>query len=178
MKKFFAFVAGISLLFSCQSKETIKPEAYNDSIVSQQTHIARLMIDMANASNDIAKAQELRQKAAEQAEASLKALDRLGPYKDDKNLLEAARNLFTFYRDICNNEFKELYELAARAEEGDVEVMERMMAINQQIADKEAPLDEAFAKAQKEFAEKYGIKITENALQKEIDALSQPQDNP
>jgi uncharacterized protein YpuA (DUF1002 family) len=173
MKKILAFLAFSSLIFSCQTKETIKPEAYNDSIVSQQSKIARLMIDMAHASGDIAKAQELRQKAAEQAETSLKVLERLGPYKDDNKLLVAAQNLFTFYRDICNNEFKELYELAAQAEPGNPEVLERMKAINQQIADKEAPLDEAFAKAQKEFAEKYGIKITENAIQKEIDALNQ-----
>lgn len=173
MKKVITFLVGLSLIFACQTKETIKPEAYNDSIVTQQTKIARLMIDMANASSDTSKAQELRKKAAEQAETSLKVLERLGPYKDDNKLLVAAQNLFTFYRDICNNEFKELYELAAQADQGNPEVLERMKAINQQIADKEAPLDEAFAKAQKEFAEKYGIKITENALQKEIDALNQ-----
>lgn len=178
MKKVFLFLTLVGLLFSCKEKAALSPIAYNDSIVAQQSQIARLMLDMANASDDIAKAQELRQKAAEQAEVSLKALDRLGPYKDDNALLEAARNLFSFYRDICNNEFKELYELAAKAEGGDTTVMGRMVEINKQIADKEVPLDEAFAKAQKDFAEKHNITIRENDLQKEIDALNKEEEAP
>lgn len=170
-----AFPVAFAAFFSCKGKPSMTPTAYNDSIVAHQTLIARLMIDMANAGDDIQKAQELRQKAAAQAEASIKAIENLGPYQDDRKLLDAALNLFNFYKDICNNEFKELYDLANNTINGDDSTsLKKMMEINERIAEKEKPLDEAFASAQKEFAEKHKVKIEENALQKEIDALGNP----
>ncbi|MCS6981371.1 MAG: hypothetical protein N2110_08895 [Flavobacteriales bacterium] len=175
MKKvLFLLLPAIAFIACHQTK--MSPSEYNDAIVNEQSKIARLMIDMAQSSAEVEKADSIRQKAVTQAEESLKVLEKLGDYKGEKDLLNAATNLFKFYRDICSNEFKEMYELLKKISEPGADsaaIMTRMEELNTSITDREKPLDEAFAAAQKAFAEKYNIQIKENELQKEINKLSE-----
>lgn len=175
MKKLF-FILFPALVLPACNQTKMSPSEYNDAIVDEQSKIARLMIDMAQSSAEVAKADSIRQKAIAQAEESLKALEKLGDYKGEKDLLDAATNLFKFYRDICSNEFKEMYELLRKISEPGADsgaIMTRMEELNTSISNREKPLDEAFAAAQKAFAEKYKIQIKENELQEEINKLSE-----
>lgn len=153
------------LLFSIKaiagSAEAI---AYNDKIVTEQNNIGKKILDFSAAPNEASLAA-----IREQTDASLKELNQMKPYEGNKELLDAAKALFSFYHEVSENEYKEILAMLNNKDKySNEEFTSKLNQLVTSISDKEKPLDERFSTAQKAFAGKYGFTLKDNDLQQEL----------
>jgi hypothetical protein len=144
------------------------PSEYNDAIVIEQNKIIALVLEMYNSSDDIDLAEASRLKIIEQCKKSIDIVGAMEPYDGNTDLRDAAINLFKFYKDIASVEFKRLIELLNKEELTDVDY-EEIDVIDMNVSSRETPLDEAFAKAQRDFSNKYNLTLEKNEYQDAID---------
>lgn len=170
MKNLVLFLFPV-LLFSCGSgSNKLTPLDYNDAIVNEQNKIIEHILSMSNSAFDITIAEAHRLNIIEQCDASIAVVESMQPFEGNSELRDAALNLFRFYREIASLEFREMLELLDKDEVTDVEY-DALNLIDQRIAVKEAPLDAAFQKAQKQFSEKHNLMLQKNQFQDAIDGL-------
>jgi hypothetical protein len=156
-------------IFGCSSgSNEMTPIEYNDAIVNEQNKIIAHILEMSNSAFDITIAEAHRMKIIEQCDVSIALVEAMDAYDGNSDLRDAALNLFKFYREIASAEFREMLELLDKEEVGDAEY-DALNLIDQQIAQREAPLDAAFQKAQLQFSEKYNLMLQKNQFQDAID---------
>jgi len=165
-----------SIFYFASCKEKLTPVEYNDKIVNEQVKIAKLMFDIPATINDPETTEITINKAIAQADSSIENLEKLGGYKGDNTFQQAAINLFKFYKEICQKDFREMFSLInqmkTQTEPDSQAVVNRIQEISQNIAEKEKSFDESFANAQKSFAEKYQLKLDEQSFQKKLEELT------
>ena len=89
--------------------QTLTPIEYNDAIIDEQDKISKVMLEMANYfGTDLDKAEMYRKDLVLQCEASTAALRKLPAYGGSSAFRDAGVALFSFYRDICDKEYKEM----------------------------------------------------------------------
>jgi hypothetical protein len=171
MKKTLYLMAFLALMACGQKKPAMTPIEYNDAIIGEQTNISRLMIEMANSfSSDLSASETYRIKLANQCKESVDKIKKLPDYKGNTRFREAGVALFSFYKDISENEYKEMIAIL-RKEQIDQSDIDRLTQIEQQIGLREEPLDGEFQGAQQAFAKEHNLSLYENEIQKEIDDL-------
>jgi uncharacterized protein YifN (PemK superfamily) len=155
--------------------EHISPETYLEQIVNIQTTVLEEMLNLNtafnNANND--EILDTYYKLVIVITESNSEIKKLECYdKNDCELRNAAQNLFNFYEEIANFEFKEMVDLFTtdfdQITEEDVARLEEMVA---NTTKEEEKLDAALDAAQKSFASKHDFTIKTNKLQNEIDNL-------
>ena len=169
MKKMIFLLSSVALLFACNSGMT--PVEYNDKIITEQTKITKLFLEMNNyASIDVEKADSIRGLTVIQCDSSIAVLKGMPDFDGDSKFKNAAINLFQFYKDINQNEYKEMLAILQK-EDVVMEDIERMSVIQEQVSSKETGFDSKLEQAQNEFAKKNNIQIAPNAMQNSIDNL-------
>lgn len=134
---------------------------YNDMIVAEQLKIYAAMDDF-NSSIDLGSDEEKemsRKVLYQQTIVSIAALERLGAWKDDSAFRDAGLNLFNFYKNVVDNEFKEMLNILKNFDESLDSDVTRLEEIDQQIAEKEKKFDDAFLLQQDAFAKKWGFSL-------------------
>lgn len=166
----FAFL--LFILSGCGPK--MKPEEYNDVIISEQTKIMTIMLDMFDyiETGEYDKSEALRQQLVTQCEASVKAVKELPDYSGNTEMRDAAAELFTFYRDVTNEEYKEMIEILQK-ESIEVEDILKITALEADLSKREEAMDARFQAAQENFAKKHNLILTKNELQDDIDRLGE-----
>lgn len=175
MKNLFLSITtvGMLVLASCNMGPKMTPIEYNDAIIGEQTKISRVMIDMANSfSTDLNKSEALRLDLIKQCEASIKAVKELPDYKGNTKFRDAGANLFTFYKEISEKEYKEMIDILKK-ENIELADIERLTVLEKEISGREVPLDDAFQTAQQEFAKEHNLELRENDIQSEIDKMGE-----
>lgn len=173
MKKRLSLAAvGLALLFTihCGGSDAIH---YNDRIVGCQNRIIEKMLALADSfsTTDPTPMQEKLRALKKQIDESLADVSRLQGFKGSTRLRDAAVALFVFYRDIASSEYAELVAILGKGENISDNDRERLQEIQTAITAREAPFDLELQAAQKEFALKFNITVSENKYQKKIDAL-------
>ncbi|MBK7374642.1 MAG: hypothetical protein KTQ13_11015 [Ferruginibacter sp.] len=162
----FAFFM-IALQSNAQVKSFETAVAYNDFIVAEQTKVGetiKAFIDTYGSSKDSSVIQEARRKIVIQADSAVKQVKMLVPFKGDTSLKRNAINLFGFYYQIAAKEYDQLVQLGFDTKKSNEEISKEMTAIIQGITAREKLLDAYFQEAQKTFAAKYNIKLSENSF--------------
>lgn len=176
MKKLFllSLSLGMLVLASCGGGEPkMTPVEYNDAIIGEQTKISKVMIRMADYfSTDLNESDKVRLELVVQCQKSIDFLKELPDYKGDKEFRDAGVALFTFYKEISEKEYKEMIDILKK-EEIELADIEVLTKLEEQIAQREGPLDDAFQGAQQAFAKKHNLSLYDNEIQKEIDQLGQ-----
>lgn len=166
------FTLAFLLLQSCNLNKTTSAVEYNDKIITEQTKVIQLTLDMINyIETDLAKCEELRLEIVKQCEKSIGIIEKMEPFDGDSQLKNAALDLFKFYKQTYSVEYKKLIEILNKGEEITQEDITEITDISTDIEKKEVDLEDKFEVAQNAFAKKYNIQIQENSLQKEIDAI-------
>ena len=177
MKKSIAIlVASAFILVSATSLAgtSVKDQAiaYNDQIIALQTKIIKSMIAFSKSfgTGDGKAMMKAHKSMVSTIETTLAAAKKVGPFQGDSSLRDGAVELFAFYDDISKKEYLEIVKILSSGKP-DKKGMARMNEIVQSITVRENALDAKFQKTQVAFTKKYGIALTENKMQKEIDNL-------
>ncbi|GEM_PF-3385584 len=147
------------------------PAAYNDYLVAEQNRIIRRFSELNKAYESYNRDEIERARAAllNEIDEVIAAVEDLPPYEGDTELRDAALEMFQYYRQLAENELKEIGDLLSKGEnqitESDIDEMDRLYKrFRKEIKSYEIN----FADAQRAFANKYGMKIKS----KENDSLS------
>ena len=173
MKVFISLLTvSFLLLYSCNSKPTMTPVEYNDTIIKEQAKIIELMFDLvAKIETDLDGCEEVRLKTIVQCDSSIQFVSKMEPFDGDASMKNTALDLFNFYKKAYQNEYKEMIEILQLGDKITAEDMARMTSLNEELAKKETSFDSAFQGAQAAFAKKNNILIEDNKLQKKIDNI-------
>lgn len=169
MRPILSFFALFIIAFhsTAQVKNFDNAIGYNDFIVAEQTKVGetiKAFINTYGNSKDSAVIQEARRKIVIQADSAVKQVKMLVPFKGDTSLKRNAINLFGFYYQIAAKEYDQLVQLGFDTKKSNEEISKEMTAIIQGITAREKLLDADFQEAQKAFAAKYNIKLSENSF--------------
>ena len=160
------------LLQSCNSKPSMTPVEYNDTIIKEQAKIIELMFDLvAKIETDLDGCEAVRLKTIVQCDSSIQFVSKMEPFDGDASLKKTALDLFNFYKKAYQNEYKEMIAILQLGDKITAEDMARMTSLNEELAKKETSFDNAFQGAQAAFARKNNIMIEDNKLQKKIDNI-------
>ena len=173
MKVFISLLTiSFLLLQSCNSKPSMTPIEYNDTIIKEQAKIIELMFDLvAKIETDLDGCEAVRLKTIVQCDSSIQVVSKMEPFDGDASLKNTALDLFHFYKKAYENEYKEMIQILQLKENITPEDLARMTTLNEELAKKESTLDAAFQGAQAAFAKKNNIMIEDNKLQKKIDNI-------
>ena len=173
MKVFISLLTiSFLLLQSCNSKPTMTPVEYNDTIIKEQAKIIELMFDLvAKIETDLDGCEAVRLKTIVQCDSSIQLVSAMEPFDGDASMRNTALDLFKFYKKAYENEYKEMIEILQLKDKITPDDMARMTSLNDELAKKETSLDSAFQGAQAAFAKKNNIIIEDNKLQKKIDNI-------
>lgn len=166
----------LSLLQAC--KEPLKakdgtifksPADYNEYIISRQTRVIRNIIELGKLIEQHPDTASLfLGKYARLTDSVISDLRGMPPFKTDSAFRDAAIRSFTFYRSLFNEHYPRLLKVrmqnGTNTEEGINEIREVMEKIKRE----EEQLDKELHRAQNNFADRFGMQMRPNAIQKEM----------
>jgi len=160
----------LTVLFLCSCGQT--PLEYNDSIIEEQNKITGFMLESGNClDSDFSSCDALRMKTIAQCDSSIGTVEAMPDYEGNTRLRDAAVALFKFYKDMNENEFKEMIDIVMKGDNITEEDVAMLTVLEEQITLKEVLLDEELDQAQQEFAATFNFDIGVNEMQEEIDNM-------
>ena len=173
MKVFISLLTiSFLLLQSCNSKPSMTPVEYNDTIIKEQAKIIELMFELvAKIETNLDECEAVRLKTIVQCDSSIQLVSKMEPFDGDASMRNTALDLFKFYKKAYENEYKEMIAILQLGDEITADDMARITLLNEELAKKETTFDAAFQGAQSAFAKKNNILIEDNKLQKKIDNI-------
>ncbi|MDD4218129.1 MAG: hypothetical protein PHZ24_12445 [Bacteroidales bacterium] len=160
-----------------QTKTTAQydiPELYNQYIIVSQTEVINSILEL-SAAVDGGDPEAIKTtyndyvKTVEEVNTNICKLE---CFKGDCQLRDAAMSLFNFYEEIAKNEYREIIDiLQIDEDELTAEHINRMNELITSVNDKETKQDADFKKAQNNFANRYGLTLDYNEMQKKIDNM-------
>ncbi len=147
---------------------------YNDDIIGHQTKVIQKLLDLAD-SFKRRNPDEMNKKLTAlqtQASQSADAVNQMEAFKGDSEFKNAVLDLLEFYETICAEEMPTMVEILSRPD-SDIgrEEIAMLKEIENRISLEEKEWDKKLQLAQLKFADKFGVKIRTNPIQKRIDNL-------
>ena len=166
-------VALLAIFTSCdelsKGPSSINAVSYNDSIIEEQSKVIKYMLDMTrNMESNLSEADKQREAGVNQAKLSIRKIEMLGDFKGDNSLGNAAMDMFKFYQNTFESDFKEMLSILKKEKIDSLDI-QRVSEINASLAVKETQVHSAFEIEQKKFAQKNGFEMKENEMQKDLD---------
>jgi hypothetical protein len=180
MRKLFFFLICTVAMIAC--KQSVKGKngvtydsavKYNDYIVERQTSLMKNVLEFGNMTDsEWDSAESYLRRYALQAEGMIRDIKGMPPYKGDSALRDAAVNSFTFYKKIFEQDYLDLVRIRMKGEDNitpeDVTEANRIV---DKVGKEEEVFDDAFRRAQEDFADKNRMKLMDNKMQKEVDKM-------
>lgn len=172
MKYSLSFIALPFLLFLSCATNSQKAVEFNNLVINEQQRISELAIKLVDTMrSDISKCKEIRLDIVKQCDESLAAIKKLKGFEGSERMKNAAIELFSFYKKIYSNEYKQMFDILDKG----VDITEEDLAFIQKmevdVTKQEEKLDKEFADAQQELATKFNFQMEENENQQKIDAI-------
>ena len=143
---------------------------YNDYIISRQSTLIKNVMDFVQVSQtDLDSADKMLDKNVAVISIMINDLNGMPAYKGDTTLRNTGINLFQFYKRVFGNDYKKLIELRKNGE--DSASIAEINEIVQKVTKEEESYDKNFHNAQRDFAQKNNMKLTDNEMQKNIDKM-------
>jgi hypothetical protein len=172
MKKlvYLLFIVAALGAIGCEKKLTATE--YNNKIINEQSKVLDLVLEFTAKvdSSDMKGARALLDITGVQCDSSIKIIEAMGPFEEDASFKDAAIDLFKFYKRAFAQDYKELLDIIEK-EEPTMDDLDRINTIVEKVGDEEKVVDDKIQTAQKAFADKHNVKITDNSLQDKIDNL-------
>lgn len=173
MKKLFLLpLFAVLFLTSCKTNDSDFTSAldFNNYIVNKQSEIVRPMINLMS-SEDPAIMKEELVKLQAIIDANITEVKAKKPYKGGEEMKTAYLDLVTFYQETAGNDYREMIDILAEILDGDLSNYGRLEELSVEVGEKEVPFDQKFQHAQEAYAQSHNLRITDNSLQQEIDAI-------
>lgn len=159
----------MSIIFSPallgQLNKFSEPVKYNDFIVNEQIQIGKTIQAFTTALNSSADSTVIHSKRRDiisQANKAYKQLLHTDPYGGDTSFIKHAKALFSFYAKIASTDYKQFIDILYNTNATDEQISNKLKTLLDTITEKEKIFDANFLNAQKAFAKKYDIELTEN----------------
>ena len=167
----FGIVLMGALLFSCKDTKSQAID-YNDKIVGLQSKIGKSMIEFSRtfASNNITLMEKRYAELLASIDSAISRAEAMESFNGSGAFRDTAIKLFEFYQDISENEYDEILDIFNQDEITQADA-ERIEELAEGISEREEELDYEFATVQKAFAQKHGILLRDNKLQRQIDRI-------
>ena len=172
----------IILLFAAACSQPVKGKngvtfksavQYNDFIVSRQTTLIKNVLDFSKAAEtNMDTAESKLRDYVKQAEKMIEEIKGMPAYKGDSALRDAAISSFTFYKKVFEKDYMDILQIKKKGVDITEEDIERANSIVAKISEEEEGFDKRFHEAQKNYAQKHNMKLTDNKMQKEINELN------
>jgi hypothetical protein len=144
---------------------------YNDYIVGRQTKLMKNVLAFGKVADyNLDSAEVMLTDFVDETDKMITDIKGMPPYKGDSTLRDAAINSFTFYKRVFGKDYVDLLHIRKRGELGESDVTE-MQGIVDKISKEEEGYDDAFHRAQRDFAKKHNMKLRENEMQQEFDKI-------
>ena len=164
MKRIYWMIALTVLLFACNRKAE-KAADYNDNINRLQYKVMEKINEMDSSlveyDADQMEIAHLELKA--EIRRSLQGLRDLGAFTQDSTLYLASKDLFTFYKEVSDEEYERLVEIMSLPDSSFTSAeQERASAIFDTIQVRFETQHEDFKKVQQKFIEDYRLTVEED----------------
>lgn len=138
-----------------------KPSEYNDYIVIEQKKVMESFDKFADAVNNgnLDSMNQSREQLCMHADAALGSMKKLADFREDTLFRSAAIDFFGFVNDACQNQLKEIVDIAAKDSLITDADIERIHQLSQNYTLKEKEKNEALMQAQDQFAKKFNVII-------------------
>ncbi|MDQ7778134.1 MAG: hypothetical protein RDV41_00285 [Planctomycetota bacterium] len=143
--------------------KTDKAVAYNDKIVAQQARIVKAMTDVFNADDPSVMGQRL-DAAIPVIDDAIKTVKAMDAFEGNTELRDTAVKLFEFYKSIGDVDYREMIEIGKKGPEPSEEDQKRMMAIQEDVSQREEVLDAEMERVQAAFASKHDFQLKPTEL--------------
>jgi|LakMenEpi03Aug12_release.lakeMendotaPanAssembly.Ray.scaffolds.fasta_scaffold341774_2 hypothetical protein len=165
--KIAASVAVCLLMVQCKPKREPgktyfdKPSEYNDFIVNEQKSVMTAFDDFAIAVNrgDIDSMKFHWTTLGKRTEMAVTEMNKLADYKEDTMFRHAALDLFKYIQLACDNELKEIVNIAAKDTTVTELDIERIHQLSETYAQQEKEKNDVLISEQEKFAKKFNVKI-------------------
>ena len=145
---------------------------YNDYIVGRQSTLMQNVHDFGKvAETNLDSATKMLNKFAARTATMIEEIKGMPSYKGDSALRDAAVSSFNFYKNVFENDYMQIITIRKKGIDITPEDAAEANRIIQKITQDEQDFDKRFHNAQKDFAEKNNMKLTENKIQQKIDKL-------
>ncbi len=172
MKYSLSFIALPFLLFLSCATNSQKAVEFNNLVINEQQRISELAIKLVDTMrSDISKCKEIRLDIVKQCDESLAAIKKLKGFEGSERMKNAAIELFSFYKKIYSNEYKQMFDILDKGENITEEDLAFIQQMEVEVTKQEEKLDKEFADAQQELATKFNFQMEENENQEKIDAI-------
>ena len=146
------------------------PGDYNDYIISRQTRVIRNIIELSNLIEQHPDtAAVYLTKYARQTDTLISELRGMPPFKTDSAFRDAAIRSFTFYRTLFNEHYPRLLKVKMQGDTNTEEGISEIMEVMDKVKREEEQLDKQLHRTQRDFAERFDMKMRPNAIQKEME---------
>lgn len=143
---------------------------YNNYIIERQNGVIYHIIDFSKmAEVDLEVTEMLLNRGVKLTDSVLTDVKNLSAYKGDSSLRNAAVSMFTFYHKVFDEDYREMLTIRKKGTSASDDDYLRLQQIQQRLEQEEGEKDKYFHNAQQDFAEKNGMRLRENELQKSID---------
>ncbi len=156
-------------------KDTMDVKDYNDKLVAIQTSVVKSFLALTDAfsTGDKTKIDAAYAAALKATVDAVEAIKKEGPFEGDDTMRQKLQTLLEFYKSLAENEFKEMITIMAKYPNITPEEQNKLVEINNSITEREKKLDADFQVAHDAFAEKFGLRVVDNELQKEVDKMNE-----
>lgn len=173
MSKVFLFILSAFFFVSCDNlnKKNAAIE-YNDNIVELQNNIIEKMIAFTSSvETNIESSDEMLESLITECKKSIRETEEISDFEGNTELRDTGVDLFRFYQNIAENEFREMLEIIQKdMSDFTDEDYDRLEELENQVSTNEVAYDQAFQEAQMTFAKTHNLPLLPNKYQDIIDA--------
>jgi hypothetical protein len=164
--KYFSIICISAALISCGG-EKMKPEAYNDALVSEQINVVEAADRLQAGFDTYIKddMQTLYNRYNQQVETSLEKVNEIGNFDGDETFLNATVKLLEVYNALGKKEYLQAKEILSKPDslyskndEARIELLFKQIDRTIQKA------TETYQKEQEKFAQKYKIQLIPDSV--------------
>ena len=142
---------------------------YNDYIVSRQTKLMQNVLDFVKVTEtNLDSAEKMLVNYTGETATTIEDIKGMPAFKGDTSLRDAAVRIFSFYKNVFQNDYSRIINIRKKGDEMTTEDIDEMEKIVDKITREEEGFDKSFHNAQKSFADKNHMKLSENEMQKKF----------
>lgn len=143
---------------------------YNNYIIERQSGVIYHIMDLTKkAEADLETTEMLINRGVALTDSVLADVKGLSDFKGDSALRNSAIDMFSFYRKVFDNDYREIMAIRKKGDAVTGDDVLRLQLIQQGLEREESEKDKHFHNAQQDFAERNHLRLANNALQQKID---------
>jgi hypothetical protein len=143
---------------------------YNNYIIERQSGVIYHIMDLTKMADvDLQTTELLINRGVVLTDSVLADVRGLSDFKGDSTLRNSAIDMFTFYRKVFDNDYREIVAIRKKGDALTGDDYQRLLLLQQGLEQEESEKDKHFHNAQQDFATRNHLRLGNNALQKQID---------